>query len=247
MIQKPKKAAMLEKALAPDPTLLEMSGVFPSENYKEIFAAYCLTGTINGAARLLTTERGKAVGASNVSSTIRIIQAKALAAGWIPKSGNVEVDEKTIKKNLKAVEKKLKNQVSTFVITWAQNATPVHAGFLSSLKKYCDHKNALLLVIAGRYKNPTSQWSTKQQNDEYWVDEIKDYLIDNRIELNRNMIVMGDIKTQPTAENPLSGFKSITQDKSGIFGHSKVALESVATPQNSLPKLLTTTGGKSVV
>ena len=235
---------MLVEILLPDRSVFKYKKAFASLKQREVFEAYCVTGSINGTARLMSAENpGDATyDTGTVSKMIRNVQAKAYKLGWKPKSLPVNVDKKISSKNLKAIERKLKNQVSTFVVTWAQNATPVHQGFLNSLKIYCKHRNALLLVIAGRYKNPTSQFTQNQQHSEYWVDEISEYLIDSRIELNPNIIVMGDIKTQPTAENPLSGFKSITQDKSGVFGHSKVAMESVATPQNSLPKLLTTTG-----
>jgi hypothetical protein len=57
---------------------------------------------------------------------------------------------------------------------------------------------------------------------------------------------MGDIKTQPTAVNPLTGFESISANKSAIFGHSKLQLKTVPTPQGSLPKILTTTGACTV-
>src|SRR5690606_19010332 len=36
------------------------------------------------------------------------------------------------------------------LITWAQNATPAHAGFLGALKGYCEREGAELVVIPGR-------------------------------------------------------------------------------------------------
>ena len=237
----------VKRALPPDRALLERDDLF-SERQRKYYEAFCEAGTMNGAARLLEAgnDTDSVITASNVSSSVRITQAKALNSGWVPNSGSIVADPETVKKNEAKVARKLKNKVSTFVVTWAQNATPAHAEFLASLKEYCKHRGATLLVIAGRYKNPTSQWTQSSKDSEYWVSEVEDYLIDTRIELNKNCIIMGDIKTQPTAETPLSGFKSITQDKTGIFGHPKVALESVATPQNMLPKLLCTTGAVTV-
>lgn len=158
------------------------------------------------------------------------------------------VDAKVVKKNVAAIRKeiRIKGRHATFVITWAQNATPVHEGFLAALKHYCTANEAKLIVIPGRYKNPTSQWSQHQEDNEYWVPEVSAYLMNHRVPLNENISIMGDIKIQPTAERPLSGFSTITGHSSGIFGHPKLQLSSIATPQNRLPKLITTTGAVTV-
>ena len=101
----------------------------------------------------------------------------------------------------------------------------------------------MLIVIPGRYRNPTSIGEAiVRESGEYWADEVAPYLMNHRKELCKNLVVMGDIKTQPTAAGPLSGLESITGGMSGVFGHPKVQLKSVATPQHSLPKILTTTG-----
>lgn len=161
-------------------------------------------------------------------------------------SKTADVDEDTVKKNVSEISKLLRRSVSRYVVTWAQNATPVHPAFFAALLKYCSHNEAKLVVIPGRYKNPTSIVTQQQQQDEYWCDEVSPYLMNSRQELCPNLMVMGDIKIQPTAATPLTGFQSITHDRSGIFGHPKVQLTSIATPQNKLPKILTTTGAVTV-
>jgi hypothetical protein len=144
-----------------------------------------------------------------------------------------DAPEPVYKRRLKGVKR--------YVITSAQNATPVHAGFLSALDKYCRKNGAELLVIPYRYKNPTSQWTDSQANADFW-EVPKDVLFNTRHDVNENLTIMGDIKTQPTAVNPLTGFESISGGKSAIFGHSKLQLKTVPTPQGRLPKILTTTG-----
>lgn len=132
--------------------------------------------------------------------------------------------------------------VKRFVITAAQNATPVHPGFLKALEAYCKANGAELVVIPIRYKNPTSRWTASQQNAENWADEVRPHLYNQRKLLNDSMMLLGDIKTVPTASTPLSGFESLSRDKSAVVGHTKLQLVSIPTPQNLLPKLLTTTG-----
>lgn len=136
--------------------------------------------------------------------------------------------------------------VSRFLITAAQNGTPVHKPFMQTLERAAKAMGAEIVVIPLRYKNPTSRWTASQANDEVWADEVQPYLCNQRKRLNKNLLLLGDIKTQPTATSPLTGFEAITHGESGIFGHTKLQLRTVPTPQNSLPKILTTTGACTV-
>lgn len=128
------------------------------------------------------------------------------------------------------------------VITAAQNATPVNRAFLASLMTYCRARQAQLIVIPYRYKNPTSMWSEQADHDDWWAPELAPYLMDQRVELNENLVLLADIKTQPTASTPLQGFETVTGAKSAIIGHPKLALKTVPTPQSRMAKILTTTG-----
>ena len=129
-----------------------------------------------------------------------------------------------------------------FVITSAQNATPVHTDFLRTLRTYCDSNHAELIVIPIRYKNPTSRWGASQQNAEWWDGEVQPYLYNQRKKLCENLVLLGDIKTIPTAVSPLTGFDGITHGESGILGHSKLQLKTIPTPSHALAKIMTTTG-----
>jgi hypothetical protein len=140
-----------------------------------------------------------------------------------------------------------------FVVTAAQNATPLHAEFWASLLQYCEFRGAELMVIPVRYKNATSRWTESQANAEWWlenpnIDErpLQKYLWNVRKELNKNITILGDIKVQPTAVSPLTGFEGITHGESGILGHTKLQLRVIATPQGRYPKILTTTGACTV-
>jgi hypothetical protein len=129
-----------------------------------------------------------------------------------------------------------------YVVTAAQNATPVNKAFLASLLTYCKDRKAQLVVVPYRYRNPTAFWSVKAEHDDWWAPEIVPYLLDRRVTLNPNLVLLADIKTQPTAIAPLMGFETITGSLSGIIAHPKVALTMVPTPQAKLPKILASTG-----
>lgn len=129
-----------------------------------------------------------------------------------------------------------------YIITSAQNATPIHAKLWQTLQVAAKHLDAELVVVPFRYKNPTSLWSQKQESDEWWAPEVTPFLFNVRKRLNANLVLAADVKMQPTAGSPLSGFESLTGAESCILGHPKMQLRSVPVPTGRYPKLLTTTG-----
>lgn len=133
-----------------------------------------------------------------------------------------------------------------YIVTAAQNATPVHKKFWAVLQRIREHRAAQFMVIPLRYKNPTSQWTGSQQNAEHWDGAVRDYLWNQRHALNANLTLLGDIKIQPTASSPLTGAEAISLASSGIIGHTKVHTRSIATPQSAMAKLMMTSGACTV-
>lgn len=144
------------------------------------------------------------------------------------------------------VTKKFRRALSAkrYFITSAQNATPVHAGFFETLKRAAKHLKAEIVVIPYRYKNPTSRWEKNNQQDseEWWTSDVEPYLYNGRKKLNANLVLAADVKIQPTASSPLSGFESLTGKESCIIGHPKMQMHPVPVPTGRMPKILTTTG-----
>ena len=129
-----------------------------------------------------------------------------------------------------------------YLITSAQNATPVHAKFLAALKTAAKHLEAELVVVPIRYKNPTSIWSDKNESDDWWDASLTPYLFDQRRKLNQNLVLVADVRIQPTASSPLTGFESLTGAESCIIAHPKMQFRAVASPTGKTPKVLCTTG-----
>lgn len=153
-------------------------------------------------------------------------------------------------------KRELGSTVRRYLITAAQNATPVHEDFLASLLQAAKYYDAELLVIPLRYKNPTSRWTQSQENAEWWLDRPRidpatglpkrgrrqKYLWNVRRSLNPNLTLLADVKTQPTASDPLRGFEALSLGESGILGHTKLQMRMVPTPSHRYPKMMTTTG-----
>jgi hypothetical protein len=129
-----------------------------------------------------------------------------------------------------------------FIITCAQNATPVEPRFWKSLLHAKKHYNAQLIVIPIRYKNPTSEFTAWNQDQERWDPILAPYLFEGRDLIHDKLMVLGDIKMQATAVSPISGWESISGAYSAIIGHPKLEMRMVPTPAHALPKMIVTTG-----
>jgi len=129
----------------------------------------------------------------------------------------------------------------TFIITAAQNATPVHAAFWKSLQRAAKHFKAELLVQPLSYNNPTSTWSKGARDSQWWASETVKHLCNVRRELNKNLEFLCDIPILPTASEPLTGLEGFGA-KSKIIGHTKLQFKTVATPGHKMAAALTTTG-----
>jgi hypothetical protein len=143
---------------------------------------------------------------------------------------------------VKAKKKEHDKNKKRFLITSAQNATPVNKDFFDNLKVYADHIGAQILVIPYRYKNPTSMWSEKAQKDDWWDKEVIPYLTLNRHNLNNSIAILSDVKMQPTASMPLTSLETMTGEHSCVIGHPRVHLRSHPVLEGSKPKLMFTTG-----
>lgn len=132
------------------------------------------------------------------------------------------------------------------IVVAAQNATPVEPTWWRVLQTMARLTDAHLIVIPIRYKNPTSHWAGSQQNSEFWAPEVRPFLCNQRMKLNSNLTLLGDIKIHPTASQPLSSIDAVSLSSSGIVGHTRLQLKSIATPSSRMAKILTTTGACTV-
>jgi hypothetical protein len=147
---------------------------------------------------------------------------------------------------LKAKERVLNKDTKRFIVSWAQNNTPVHKKLLANMEAYAKFIEADMHIIAGRYKNPTSIWTSKQEEDEWWHKEVLPYLDAARHNIHKYLTLMGDIKIHPTAVNPMSGMEGISGKDSCIFGAPKVQMQTIPVLEGQKPKMMLTTGSVTV-
>lgn len=158
---------------------------------------------------------------------------------WLVKLG---MKSKTIEDSFhfkKAQARKLDKKKKRFLITWAQNNTPIHKEFWLNMQAYAAHIDADIHVIAGRYKNPTSLFNDK---DEFWAKEVLPYLDAARHDVHKYLSILSDIKVQPTASTPLTGMESVSGINSCVIGHPRVHMRVVPILEGYKPKAMWTTG-----
>jgi hypothetical protein len=159
---------------------------------------------------------------------------------WISKLGITEKALTESPQYIRAKEKKFDKKKKRFIITWAQNDTPVHEDFVVNMESYAKEIDADIHVIAGRYKNPTSVFSDRNYDE--WSDRIAGYLDANRHEVHKHMWIMSDVKIQPTAVDPMTGLQGMSGINSCVFGSPRVHMETIPVLEGNLPKMMMTTG-----
>lgn len=123
-----------------------------------------------------------------------------------------------------------------FVITSAQNNTPVNKEFLQALKIYCSANKAKLLIIPTLYMR-------NLYDDENLAWEIEDdNFLDVKATLNDEVNILSDINIMATAENPLGGLDSLSKGKSLIIPHNQMQMRSLPVQRDSCAAILHTTG-----
>lgn len=143
-----------------------------------------------------------------------------------------------------------KGKVRHILLTCIQNNTPLHDTVWANLLALKEHYGAELFISTFTYnKNAFSKWSQKMgahgghEAEDIWFDSrAMEYVVDRSIEIAPGLVWCGEQQISPTAERPLSGFESYTGRKSGIFPHTKFAMESVASGKFEPTKLNYTTG-----
>lgn len=172
----------------------------------------------------------------------------------IGRSFRARLQKKGITKNVKVIEesksfkrarkKSFDKRRKKFLITWAQNATPVHKGFFNNLKAYAAFHKAGLHIVAGRYRNPTSVFTDAKHEE--WVEEVLPYLDANRHNIHPHLQVLSDLKISPTASTPLSGLNGISALETCIVGHPRQHLKSLPVLDGYPNKLLLSTGACTI-
>lgn len=161
---------------------------------------------------------------------------------WVAKEGS-KVDDAIEKSKtfIDAVNRGVDCEKDYYIISWAQNQTDIHVDLFNNMKALSKHLNDCpIIIIPGRYRNPTSLFSNRDYDD--WDERVKDYLVANRQQLYPELKLLADIKVSATTSKPLSRKQLIAKDASCIVGHPRQHCESMVRMPSEEPKMMYTTG-----
>ncbi|MFY8164602.1 MAG: hypothetical protein ACOVKC_10240 [Brevundimonas sp.] len=127
-----------------------------------------------------------------------------------------------------------------FLLTAAQDDTPVHEAFWKSLQTFARHVRAEIMV--GGFTYGKALFTDHETRAGVFAEAVRPYLRHENVSLSPDLVFCAKMNTLPTAVRPLSGLETYTQGRWGVFPHAKVQLVSVPALNGAHPALLMTTG-----
>lgn len=130
--------------------------------------------------------------------------------------------------------------VHRFLISAAQDDTPVHSEFLRNMEAYADYIGAHIVIGGHTYQLGLFEDHASSAN--VYAPELHQYLCHDRVQLTPDVLYLGSANVLPTTANPLNGW--LTQNHGGhvIVPHSRIALQSIPRLQGQDPRFAVSTG-----
>ncbi len=191
----------------------------------------------------------------NVSETSRITGLiRATINGHLKRAGlfGKPIADGQLKPDVPSVvDLPRKGQVKRWILTSAQNNTKINTKVWASIQALADYYKAEILCASYSYNvnayGPMAVKNNTFKGEEtklWYAPEIADLLeeSDQNIELAPGLVWCGRMNIMPTAIRPLQGFETYTGRKSGIFPHTKLSMESIASGKYEATKFNYTTG-----
>lgn len=152
--------------------------------------------------------------------------------------------EPTVARNAPQVERVLPSVASgetqRFLLTAAQDETPIHAPFWRNLKVYAETIGAEIMVGGFTYQKGLFEDHSVAAGR--FASELVPHLRAEAVRLAPRLVWRGNANILPTATDPLSGWDTQTRDSWGIFPHAKIALKSIPVMPGRPGKQIMTTG-----
>ncbi|MCH4539484.1 hypothetical protein [Ochrobactrum sp. A-1] len=130
--------------------------------------------------------------------------------------------------------------VHRFLISAAQDDTPVHQEFLRNMEAYAQYIGAHIVIGGHTYQLGLFEDHSAQAN--VYDPLLLPYLCHDRVQLTPDVLYLGSANVLPTTANPLNGW--LTQNHGGhvIVPHSRIALQSIPRLQGQDPRFAVSTG-----
>ncbi len=130
--------------------------------------------------------------------------------------------------------------VHRFILTAAQDDTPVHQPFLANLHAYAEYLNAPLIVAGFTYQK--GLFEDHAAATAVFAPELHEYLFYDRVRFSNDLLFVADANILPTAANPLNGWTTVNHGHHVVIPHARIAMESIPRMLEQPPRYAYTTG-----
>lgn len=131
------------------------------------------------------------------------------------------------------------NKPRYYIFTAAARGAAIHTDFFNNLKAYAAHLGAEFII--GPLTSNGRQRFAEYDSTEF-AQELVPYLSTEPVEVGGRVRFCPELNLTPTMVKPLQGLQTYTKRMWGIFPHTKISLETVATHKDRPAKFITTTG-----
>lgn len=131
------------------------------------------------------------------------------------------------------------NRPRYYIFTCAVRGARIHDDFFANLRAYAKHLGAELVVgpLTSVGKQRYADYDPKE-----FDPEVVDYISQEPIIIGDRLRFSPELNLSPTMVKPLQGLQTYTKRMWGIFPHTKISLETVATHKDRPTKFIATTG-----
>lgn len=130
-------------------------------------------------------------------------------------------------------------RVERWLLTSAQDETPLHQGFWTNLLAYGEHCGATVLV--GGFTYNKSLFEDHASRTAVFAQAVQPYLQHDDVRCGP-LLFGAKMNILPTAGRPLSGIESYSRGAWAVFPHAKFQLVSVPRMQGEHPAMVMTSG-----
>lgn len=130
--------------------------------------------------------------------------------------------------------------VHRFIISGAQDDTPVFEPFLRNLESYAEFLGAHILI--GGYTYQLGLFEDHAAEANVYDAAVAPYICHDRVQITPDLLYLGSANVLPTTANPLNGWTTANRGGHVVIPHSRIALESIPRMQAQPPRYATTTG-----
>lgn len=130
--------------------------------------------------------------------------------------------------------------VKRYIFTCAVQGAALHKDFLRNLETYAKYKGAQLVV--GTLTSRGARLYEEAADDGEFPEELHEYMGSGPIAIDNKVRFCPELRLTPSMVKPLSGLQTYTKKLWGVFPHTKICAETVATHKNRPAKFNFTTG-----